>query len=94
MEEFLDHAPKELNEVQFTMELQQEQTQMAGCFNGFLNKRLLFSKVRLLFENLLVAASILIGLACLLTFPTKLGLPETTLHKYSLDTLGVLGGSG
>jgi len=60
---------------------------MACCFNGFLNKRFLFSEVRLPFENSLVAAGIIIRLACLLTFPTKLGLPETTLCKYSLDTL-------
>jgi hypothetical protein len=43
----LHSTPKELNEVEFTMKLWEENREVASFFDHFLNKILLFLKVRL-----------------------------------------------
>jgi hypothetical protein len=40
-----DSPPKEFNEVQFTMELGQKDTEMSCCLNYLLNKRSLLFEV-------------------------------------------------
>jgi hypothetical protein len=43
----LHRSPEELNEVQLTVKLQEENTKMSRGLNGFLNKRFLCLKIRL-----------------------------------------------
>jgi len=43
----LHRFPEELNEVQLTVKLQEENTKMSRGLNGFLNKRFLFLEIRL-----------------------------------------------
>jgi hypothetical protein len=38
---------EELNKVQLTVKLREENTKMSHCLNGFLNKRFLFLEIRL-----------------------------------------------
>jgi hypothetical protein len=54
--EILFHnTPKELDEIQFTMEFWQENAEMASFFNDILNKRFLLLKIRLVLEDLFIA---------------------------------------
>lgn len=44
-------SPKVFYEIKLTVEFWEENTKLPGHFNGFLNKRLLSKKVRLMFES-------------------------------------------
>ena len=45
---FLDGPPEELNKIKFTVELWQEDAQVPGFFNNFLDTGFLFQEIRLL----------------------------------------------
>ena len=58
---------------------------MSHSFNCFLNKRFLLCKVRLKFEDLLVAACI--GFTPLLTFASQVCSVQSMFNEYGFDTL-------
>lgn len=72
------------------MELWQEDAQMSRSLNYFLNKRFLLLKVRLMLENVLVAAVSDISLALAFAFSTQSCLVQPSLLKDSLDPLWLL----
>ena len=55
MEVFFYCTPEELNEVELTVKFRKEDAQMASILNGFLNKRFLFKKIRLVLHNVTVS---------------------------------------
>jgi hypothetical protein len=57
--------PKELNEVEFTMKLREEDGQVTGFLNYFLNKRLLLLKVGLKLKYVFAATCLRVSVTLL-----------------------------
>lgn len=84
--EILFHnTPKELDEIQFTMEFWQENAEMASFFNDILNKRFLLLKIRLVLEDLFIATVSFIQVAFAWTFSLEICLVKTTFCEDNFD---------
>ena len=59
---------------------------MTSCLNSFLYQGFLFTKIKLPFEDVFIAASISISFASLFTFTSELLLPKAMFNEDSLDT--------
>ena len=84
-EDIFDSFPKELNEVQFTVECGEYEIKVASHFNCLLYQRLLSTEVKLTFKDAFVTASI--WNTFLGTFPMQIVSVETMLCEDSLNAL-------
>jgi hypothetical protein len=81
--------PKELNEVEFTMKLREEDGQVTGFLNYFLNKRLLLLKVGLKLKYAFAATCLRVSVT-LLALSTKILDIESTLKEHIFDALWLI----
>ena len=82
-------SPKKFYEVQFTMELWENETEVASSFNGLLHEWFLSLEVWLILKDLFVAA--ILQNTFFVTFPAQITLVESPLCENSLDSLWHVG---
>ena len=89
MKILFNSSPKKFDEVQFTMELWENETKVARSFDGLLYEWFLSLEVRLILKDLFVAA--ILQSTFFFTFPVQFTLVESPLCENGLDSLWHVG---
>ena len=79
------NTPKELNKIEFTMKLWQENAQMAGSLDDFLNKRFLLLEVGLVFKDSFIATVSFVWVAFAGTLFSEIPLIEAMFSEDFFD---------